>query len=70
MPNILYIKRSRKVRRYQRGNQNQYIEEGQTIQWLKCKRTNNNIQNTTRKLKDRSNTNQLKQEMNADAPDV
>jgi hypothetical protein len=27
----------RRVWRYQRGNQNQYIEEGQTTQWLKEK---------------------------------
>ena len=31
--------------RYQRGNQNPYIEEEQTRQWLKQKRTNNDLQN-------------------------
>ena len=38
----------RRVWRYQRGNQNPYIEEEQTTQWpkKKYKRTNNNLQNT------------------------
>jgi len=43
----------RRVRRYQRGNQNPYIEEEQTIQWpnKKYKRTNNDLQNINIKLK-------------------
>jgi hypothetical protein len=41
------------VRRYQRGNQNLYLEEGQTTQWSKEKgqTTNNNLQNIHIKLK-------------------
>jgi hypothetical protein len=37
----------RRVWRYQRGNQNPYIEEEQTTQWTKTKykRTNNDLQN-------------------------
>ena len=31
--------RERRVWRYQRGNQNPYIEEGQTTQWPKEERT-------------------------------
>jgi hypothetical protein len=43
----------RKVWRYQRGNQNPYIEEEQTTQWpkKKYKRTNNDPQNIHIKLK-------------------
>ena len=39
------------IRRYQRGNQKPQIEEIQTKQWSKKrdKRTNSNLQNTTRK---------------------
>ena len=33
----------RRVWRYQRGNQNPYIEEEQTTQWPKRKRTNNDL---------------------------
>ena len=38
-----------------KGNQNPYIEEGQTTQWptkKKNKGTNNDLQNTTQKTKD------------------
>jgi hypothetical protein len=43
------------VERYQRGNQNLYIEAEHTIQWPHNtdKRTNNNLQNITHKTKDR-----------------
>jgi hypothetical protein len=43
----------RRVSRYQRGNQNSYIEEEQTTQWSKekYKRTNNDQQNIHIKLK-------------------
>jgi len=41
---------TRRVWRYQRGNQNPYIEEWQTTQWQK--RTSNDLQNTTQKTKD------------------
>jgi len=44
------------------GNQNLLIKEGQTIQWpkKKYKRTNNDLQNTTQKNKEISNTNSIK----------
>jgi len=40
------------AKRYQRGNQNPYIEEGQTTQWSKEKvqKTNNDLQNIHIKL--------------------
>ena len=43
----------RRVCRYQRGNQNPYIEDEQTTQWPKekDKRTNNDLQNIHIKLK-------------------
>jgi len=43
----------RRVCRFQRGNQNPYIEEEQTTQWPKekYKRTNNDLQNIHIKLK-------------------
>ena len=44
----------RRVWRYQRGNQTSYIEEEQTTQWPKenkYKRTNNDLQNISIKLK-------------------
>jgi hypothetical protein len=51
----------RRVWRYQRGNQNPYIEEGQTTQWLKEKgqKDNNDLQNTTKKLKIEEHEKQL-----------
>jgi hypothetical protein len=39
----------RRVWRYQRGNKNPVIEEEQTTQYPKEKRTNNDLQNTTHK---------------------
>jgi hypothetical protein len=44
---------SRRVWRYQRGNQNPYIEEEQTIQWPKGKvqKINYDLQNIHIKLK-------------------
>ena len=39
--------------RYQRDNQNPYIE-GQTTQWTKDKMTNNYLQSNTQKIKDRA----------------
>jgi len=46
-----------RVWRYQRGNQNPNIEEGQTTQWPneKYKGKNNDLQNITHKTKDRVN---------------
>jgi hypothetical protein len=43
--------------RYQRGNQNSYIEEEQTIQWPKDRRTDNTMTNTK---KDKRINNDLK----------
>jgi hypothetical protein len=39
------------TKRYQRDNQNPYIEEEQTTQWTKEKKTNNDLQNIHIKLK-------------------
>jgi len=39
------IKQNGEEFEYQRGNQNPYIEEEQTTQWPKYKRTNNDLQN-------------------------
>jgi len=49
---ILLLNISRRVWRYQRGNQNPYIKEEQTTQWPKekVKRTNNDLQNIHIKL--------------------
>jgi hypothetical protein len=51
-----------RVWRYQRGNQNPNIEEGQTAQWPneKYKRKNNDLQNITYKAKDRVTPTPLK----------
>ena len=52
----------RKIWGYQRGNQNPQFKERQTTQWSKekDKRTNNDLQNITRKTKDLSSTNTTK----------
>jgi hypothetical protein len=52
---------TRRVWRYQRGNQNRYIEEERTTQWpkKKYKRTKNDLQNI-HKAKDRVTRNPLK----------
>ena len=58
--NNIYNILSRKVWRYQRGNQKQQIE-GQTIQFTKDKKENNDWQNRTKKAKDwTTNTNHTK----------
>ena len=58
--NNIYNILSRKVWRYQRGNQKQQIE-GQTIQCTKDKKENNDLQNRTKKAKDwATNTNHTK----------
>jgi hypothetical protein len=46
-------KRLRKFSRYQRGHQKPYIEEGETTQWPKGKRTTYkyDLHNTTQKIK-------------------
>jgi hypothetical protein len=51
---FLAIEVKARIWRYQRGNQNPYIEEEQNIQWpkKKYKRTNNDLQNITHKTKD------------------
>ena len=54
---------SRRVWRYQRGNQNPYIEEDQTTQWPKKKyKRTNNVRSTkhTHKTEDRVTRTQLK----------
>ena len=43
----------RRIWRYQRGNQNPYMEEAQKTHWPREKRTNNDLQNMTHKTKDR-----------------
>ena len=61
---------------FQRGNQNSQIE-GQTTQWPKSKKdamvrrqsTNNDLQNTTQKTKDRISRNPFKTEGSSDAPE-
>jgi hypothetical protein len=57
-------KRIRRVRRYQRGNQNPYIEEEQTTQWPKEKVQKDKQQSTkhTYKTKDRVTRTSLKTE--------
>jgi hypothetical protein len=54
--------KERKVWRYQRGNQNSYIEEGHNTMAKRknYKRTNNDLQNTTQKSKDWTTRTQLK----------
>ena len=58
-------KKLRRVWRYQKGNQNPYIEEEQTTSWprKKYKRTNNDLQNT-HTTKDRVTLTPLKQLIN------
>jgi hypothetical protein len=46
----------------QKGYQKRNVIEGQTLQWPKEKRTNNNLQNTTQKTKDRATIAPLKPE--------
>ena len=57
------------MRRYQRSNQNPCIEERQTIQWPKEKRTNNDLQNTTQKTKDRATRITLKPGVTSGVPE-
>jgi hypothetical protein len=51
MPSLLYLIFVKRVGRYQLGNQNPLIEEGQTTQWPKEKVQRNNLQNITHKTK-------------------
>jgi len=56
------VSNSRRVWRYQRGNQNPYIEEEQTTQWPKEKRKKDKQRSTkhTHKIKDRVTRTPLK----------
>jgi len=60
----------RRVWRYQRGNQNTYIEEGQTAHWPKEKVQKNKQRSTkhTHKTKDRVTRIPLKPGVNSGAP--
>jgi hypothetical protein len=49
----------RRVWRYQRGNQNPYIEEEQTTQWPKVRRTDNTM---TKRQKNRQHNDQKTEE--------
>ena len=62
----------RRVWRYQRGNQNPYIEEEQTTQWPKVKVQNDKQRSTkdTYKTKDRVTRTPLKPGVNSGAPEV
>ena len=58
------------VKRYQRGYQNQYIEEDQTTQWSKEKVQKNKQRSTkhTNKIKDRVTRTPLKPVVNSGVP--
>ena len=59
------------LKRYQRGNQNPYIEEEQTTQWPKEKIQKDKQRSTkhTYKTKDRVTRTPLKPEVNSAAPE-
>ena len=61
----------RKVWRYQRGNQNPYIEEEQTAEWPKEKVQKDKQRSTkhANKTKDRVTRTPLKTEANSGAPE-
>ena len=71
--NILFYNRHsfRRVWRYQRGNQNPYIEEEQTTQWPKEKVQKDKQQSTqhTHQTKDQVTLSPLKLEGNSGAPE-
>ena len=62
---------TRRVWRYQRGNQNPYIEEEQTTQWPteKVQKDKQRYTKHTYKTKDRVTTNPLKTDVNSCAPE-
>ena len=68
---ISNLERSRRVWRYQSGNQNPYIEEEQTTQWSKKKnkRRNNDLQTIHIKLKIEHHEPQWKSRVNLGAPE-